>query len=188
MIVTRRRRKVLPWQRILWTLAALAVAAAALLLWPPSHDWIFRGPLPQAARVRTLNRRLAVATARLARRDKQISSLQTQINQIEQQLARANGAGLRKPVPFARPQVATAFGSTSGSNLAASATPDMRRTGEYWAAMDPGAAAKIVQRLPVEYVARVFAVMPSDAVGAILEDLPPAFAAGLTQERPTLRR
>ncbi len=188
MIVTRRRRKALPWQRVLWTLTVLAVVAAALLLWTPSHDWIFRGPLPQAARIRTLNRRLAVAAARLARRDKQIASLQTQMNQIDQQLARANGAALRKSVPLARPQVATAFGSTSGSSLAASATPDMRRTGEYWAAMDPGAAAKIVQRLPVEYVARVFAVMPSDAVGAILEDLPAAFAADLTQERPTLRR
>ena len=53
--------------------------------------------------------------------------------------------------------------------------------------MEPDNAAKVVQRLPVPYVARVLAQMSPDAVGAILDAVPATFAAQLTQENPQLK-
>ncbi|MDQ2992636.1 MAG: hypothetical protein M3R30_07465 [Candidatus Eremiobacteraeota bacterium] len=54
--------------------------------------------------------------------------------------------------------------------------------------MDPENAVKVVQKLPVSYVAHILALMSPDAVGPILDALPPAYAASLTQEHPELRR
>jgi hypothetical protein len=90
-------------------------------------------------------------------------------------------------------RVAPGFGSGSnvvlaGSDLSANATPDMKRTADYWAAMDPENAAKVVVRLPTPYVARILALMPPEAAGTILDNLPPSFAAKLTQEKPELKR
>jgi flagellar motility protein MotE (MotC chaperone) len=47
--------------------------------------------------------------------------------------------------------------------------------------MDPDRAAAIVQKLPEQYVAQVFAVMPSDQVGEIMNVLPPQVSARLAQ-------
>jgi flagellar motility protein MotE (MotC chaperone) len=54
--------------------------------------------------------------------------------------------------------------------------------------MEPDNAAKVIQKLPVPYVARVFSQMSPDAVGAILDALPSTYAAELTQENPELKR
>jgi flagellar motility protein MotE (MotC chaperone) len=64
----------------------------------------------------------------------------------------------------------------------------MKRTADYWAAMDPENAAKVAQRLPTSYVARILALMPTEAAGTLLDNLPPTFAAKLTQEKPQLQR
>ena len=64
----------------------------------------------------------------------------------------------------------------------------MRRTAQVWANMDATNAAKVVQRLPIPYVARVLALMSPDDAGAILDAVPPAFAAQVTQENPQLKR
>jgi flagellar motility protein MotE (MotC chaperone) len=53
--------------------------------------------------------------------------------------------------------------------------------------MEPENAAKVVERLPVPYVAQVLALMSPDDAGAILDAVPPAFAAQLTQENPGLK-
>jgi len=54
--------------------------------------------------------------------------------------------------------------------------------------MDSESAAKVVQKLPDAYVARIFALMPPDTVGAILENSPSVYAAQLTQEHPELKQ
>jgi flagellar motility protein MotE (MotC chaperone) len=47
--------------------------------------------------------------------------------------------------------------------------------------MDPEKAAGLVQKLPTEYVARVFAQMSPDAVGPIMDALPPKTAAEIVE-------
>ncbi len=54
--------------------------------------------------------------------------------------------------------------------------------------MEPENAAKVVQKLPVVYVARVFALMSADSVSSILDALPSTYVAALTQEHPELKR
>ncbi len=53
--------------------------------------------------------------------------------------------------------------------------------------MQPENAAKVVQRLPIPYVAEVLALMSPDDAGSILDAVPPAFAAQVTQENPSLK-
>jgi flagellar motility protein MotE (MotC chaperone) len=208
VIVTRQRRKPFPWRRLAFCAGILAVAAFALA-WAPSRNFIANGPaapllrsaapvvngvaapLHFAAQDRTisdlngrtadLQKKLDDAGAQIAQRDKQISALQTQLNQTQQQLALKGAA----PVQPARATVAT---NSNGQDLSAGATPDMRRTAQIWASMDADAAAKVVQRLPTPYVARIFALMPADAVGQILESVPASYAAQLTKEHPELER
>lgn len=205
MIVTRQRRKPFPWKRVLLPLAAVALLAAALS-WTPSRTWIAAGPLAPAwkalapvwkpiaapfdvagqlhaissenATIASLQKQLADANAHAAAQDKQISALQTQLNDAQQQAALAHAAKPAAPQATAAP----------AGDLSTQATPDMQRTAAVWAAMDSDAAAKIVQKLPQDYVARVFALMSPDAVGAILENLPASYAARLTQEHPLIRR
>jgi flagellar motility protein MotE (MotC chaperone) len=50
--------------------------------------------------------------------------------------------------------------------------------------MDATQAAAIAQKLPVPYVAAVFAKMSADDAGPILAALPPAVAAKITQTTP----
>lgn len=200
MIVTRRRRKPFPWRRVLIPVAIVVVVVAALE-WAPSRNWIATGPLApvwkpvstpfdavgehgtidtQNRRIASLQQQLAQAQAAVTARDKQISGLQTQLNSAQVDAARAKSAHA--------PATASASPNPAFGDLSANATANMRRTAADWSAMDAESAAKVVQRLPVPYVVRIFALMSPDAVGAILENLPPAYAAQLTQERPELRR
>lgn len=204
MIVTRRRRKPFPWKRIAAPLLVIAVIVAAFV-WAPSRDWMAKGPLssvfravqpavatfnPQNAKIAALQKQLAADNTQIEGLDKQVSTLQTQLSAAQQNVAPA-------PAPAPQRRVASAQNTTSagapgltqsgGSDLAAQATPDMRRTASVWAAMDPEAAAKVVQRLPDYYVARIFAIMSPDSAGAILESLPPSDAARLTQDHPELQ-
>jgi flagellar motility protein MotE (MotC chaperone) len=209
VIVTRRRRKPFPWRRLILPVIAVGLVIFAFS-WTPSRTAITGGPLAPlwkststtfnsvaapfhfAAQNQLLtdrNRQIALLQSQIASlqaqgasKDKQISGLNDQISQLQTQEAnaRSNTSAL---VP------APAVSASSGAgDLASGATQDMRRTANYWASMDPENAAKVVQRLPVGYVARIFALMSSDAAGAILDALPPAYAAQLTQENPELKR
>lgn len=160
----------------------------------------------QNQKITDLNRQIASLQAQLTTakndsqsKDKKIAGLQTQLDQAQTQLASAagnsaqaatRGAALGKSTPRPGPSVPGLNSGTvalAGSDLSANATPDMKRTADYWAAMDPENAAKVAQRLPPSYVARILALMPTEAAGTILDNLPPTFAAKLTQERPDLK-
>jgi hypothetical protein len=215
MIVTRQRPKPRQVHKILLPIIALILLALVFIL-PPSRNLIMNGPLAPAWRVsgnflgtalkpfhfaalnnEITNRDRTIAQLRaqindqktqLTGRDKQISALQSQINQMTQQSVTDRA----KNVPKAAAAASDAGGApgaaqTSGSDLAANATPDMHRVATQWAAMDAESAAKVVQKLPVPYVARVLALMPADAAGQILGALPASYAAALTQEHPELR-
>ena len=127
-------------------------------------------------------------------KDKQISSQQTQISQLQTQAANASAV---KPAPQASAS-ASPFGasgtsgaggaSAAGSDLSSGATADMKRTAQYWANMEPENAAKVVQKLPVVYVARVFSQMAPDSASSIMDALPANYVAALTQEHPELKR
>lgn len=203
MIVTRQRRKPFPWARVLYPLG-LALIVAAALSWQPSRDWLLQGPLAgvyrplsapfdalaqqrvnadQVSQIAGLQKQIVAAQAQNLALNKHLSALQTQLSAAQQEAAMAGGQR-QAPAHAVAPAAAPVTAVDSATN----ATPEMRRTASEWAAMDPQAAAKVVQRLSVPYVARVFAVMPADAVGAILENVPPALAAQLTQEHPELRR
>jgi|SRR5579884_310947 len=199
MIVTRRRKKKFPWKRAFTILAVIGLIAGAF--WStPSRTWIAATPpaksivqlfdpvgkqqqiTAQSAQIASLQQRISSMQSQIADRDKQISQLQTQVNDAQQQAAVADAAPKSKPSP----QASNAPLVTS--DLSSQGTPDMRRTAQVWGAMDSEAAAKVVQRLPSDYVVRIFALMPPDSVGAILENLPASYAARLTQEHPELKR
>jgi flagellar motility protein MotE (MotC chaperone) len=199
MIVTRQRKKKFPWKRVLIVLVAIALVAGAFW-WTPSRNWIAATPpakpivqlfdpvgkqqqiQAQSAQIAELQRQLASVQSQIADRDKQISQLQTQVNDAQEQAAVASAAPKAKPAPQA------SGAPESANDLSAQGTSDMRRTAQVWGSMDSEAAAKVVQRLPVEYVVRIFALMSPDSVGAILENLPAPYAARLTQEHPELKR
>jgi flagellar motility protein MotE (MotC chaperone) len=199
MIVTRRRKKKFPWKRALIALVAIALVAG-VFWWTPSRTWIASTPPvkpvvqlfdpvgkqqqinAQDAQIAALRQQLASVQTQVTDRDKQISKLQTQVNDAQQQAVMANAA------PSARPSPQASGAPAMTSDLSAQGMPDMRRTAQVWGAMDSEAAAKIVQRLPADYVVRVFALMSPDSVGAILENLPSSYAARLTQEHPELKR
>ena len=215
MIVTRQRRKPFPVGRLVLPLVAI-LAIIGALIWPPSRAAITSGPLsplwqslgPRFAVVAapfhfaaqnqliarrnheivTLQAQLANAQRSLATAQKDAAALKARVTQLDAQVAQKSA---KVSTPSLRPAASPgAFGTSStasSSNLAASATPDDRRVAADWAAMDPSKAAKVVQRLPVPYDAKIFSLMSASDVGAILDALPPAFAARITQENPTLK-
>jgi flagellar motility protein MotE (MotC chaperone) len=150
--------------------------------------------------IAALQAQLATAKSEAQSKDKKIGDLQTQLDQVQTQLASAGsnasqaaarGSSIGQSSPRPGPSVPGLTSGTvalAGSDLSANATPDMKRTADYWAAMDPENAAKVAQRLPPAYVARILALMPTEAAGTILDNLPPTFAAKLTQEHPELKR
>jgi len=205
MIVTRRRKKPFPFKRLLLPLVAIAAVAFALW-WKPSRDAIANGPLApvwsrlaapfdmamkdkqigdDAATIAQLKQQLADAQTQGTAKDKKIAGMQKQIDDANVATVASRGGGAAS-VPGAGASSMPSAGSVA--DLAAAATADERRTAQNWAAMEPENAAKVVQKLPVSYVARVLAVMSPDAVGPILDALPAAYAAALTQEHPELRR
>lgn len=127
-------------------------------------------------------------------KDKRIAALQAQVGQLQAQVANTHTAASPTPArpnpnASAAPGAAAANGAVpAAGDLSTGATADMHRTAQYWASMEPENAAKLVQKLPVAYVARVMSLMSADAVGSILDALPAAYAAQLTQEHPELRR
>ncbi len=196
MIATRQRRKRFPWKRLTLPLLAAALAAAAFV-WPPSQNWIASQPIAAPLHFVIQNRTIANQNRQLGSADKQLADAKMQvvdrdrtILSLHAQLARAQREAAR-PEPKTAPRLPTAASNAPDAplaDLAGGATQDMRRTAQMWGAMDAETAAKVVQHLPLSYVARVFSVMSPDSAGAILENLPPAYAAALTQEHPELRR
>ena len=138
------------------------------------------------------------ATAKRASqaKDKRIADLQSSLTQLQAQAATARGSTPKSAPPsggvsngaVSGGMIGGASSGMTGGDLSAGATSDMHRTAQYWANMEPENAAKVVQRLPVAYVARVMSLMSADAAGSLLDALPAAYAAELTQEHPELRR
>lgn len=198
MIATRRRKTKFRFGRFVLPLVAIATLAAALL-WPPSHDVIANGPLKpvwtvvagvggvaakplsfasQQQQIADKNREMRQLNAKLEadrkaqdQKDQRITALQSQITQLQ-----AEPKATAAPLPQPRASV------TMGGSLVVSASSvpdDIKRTAAYWTSMDAEKAAAIAQRLPDDYVNRVFAQMAPDAVGDIMNGLPPKVAARL---------
>ncbi len=216
MIVTRRRRKPFPWKRFILPVIAIALVAFAFV-WGPSRNVIAGGPMQPllqniGARFNTiaapfhfaaqnqviteknkqivqLQAQIADLQTQIAAKDKQLGSLNSQISELQTQAANSRGAAAApSAVPAANGAQADPLAQSGGGDLTSGATQDMRRTAQVWASMDPENAAKVVERLPIPYVARVLAVMSPDDAGAILDAVTPAFAAQVTQENPSLKR
>ena len=214
MIVTRRRRKPFPWRRLILPVVAIGLVAFAIA-WPPSRNVVTGGPLgplwqnlgtrfdtiaapfhfaaqnqlltDRNRQIEQLQAQVADLQSKSAAKDKQITALNAQIGQLQSQAASAAAAPAPSVGPATGSQAATSS-STTSTDAGSNATPQMRRTAQVWANMEPENAAKVVQRLPVPYVAQVLALMAPDDAGAILDAVPPAFAAQLTQENPGLKR
>jgi flagellar motility protein MotE (MotC chaperone) len=216
VIVTRRRRKPFPWKRFILPAIAIALVAFAFI-WEPSRSVITGGPMQPlvqniGARFNAIaapfhfaaqnqvitdkNKQIVQLQAQIAglqtqssAKDKEIGSLNAQIGQLQTQAANSRGAAAAPTVPVAANAAqANPLAQSSGGDLTSGATQDMRRTAQVWANMEPENAAKVIQRLPIPYVARVLALMSPDDAGAILDAVPPAFAANVTQENPALKR
>ncbi len=218
MIVTRRRRKPFPWKRLALPVVAIALVAFALSWTPsrnaigngpaaplwratgatlggiaaPFHFTAQNQELGNRAKeIAQLQSQVADMQAKDQAKDKKVADLQGQIATLQSQAAAARGTVA--PHSAQAPSTNDAFASNMnapvrGGDLSAGATPDMHRTAEYWASMEPENAAKVVQKLPTVYVARIFALMSSDAVGSVMDALPPSYVAQLTQEHPELKR
>jgi flagellar motility protein MotE (MotC chaperone) len=218
VIVTRRRRKPFPWKRLILPVIAIGLVVFAFLWGPsrnvitggPLQPLVqnigdrfsaIAAPFHFAAQNQVITDRnkqiaqeasqIADLQTQMAAKDKQISSLNSQISQLQTQAANARGA---VAAPSAAPAAAAAGAgnplaqTSGGGDLLAGATQDMRRTAQVWANMEPENAAKVIQRLPIPYVARVLALMSPDDAGAILDAAPAAFVAQVTQENPSIKR
>jgi hypothetical protein len=194
MIVTRRRPKRRNYGKIILPVLALAGA----LYWPPSHNVIVNGPLKpvwgvlgaaggqaakpltfaaQQQRIADQNRKLRddAALRESDRKDKeakdaQIAALRTQVVQLQSS---------EKATPLPAPVVKPTAAADLGLGAANPVPDDIRRTAAYWSSMDAEKAAAIAEKLPDDYVNRVFAQMSPDSVGDIMDALPPATAARL---------
>jgi len=216
VIITRQRRKPFPWRRLILPIIAIGLVVFAFV-WGPSRNVITSGPaaplwnvigstfdkvavpfhfaaqnqkLTDANKqIVTLNGKLSDLQGQMVVRDKQITDLNSQVAQLQSQAAstRASAAPAASAAPGS---AAAAAGASPGAanDLTTGATPDMRRTAQDWANMEPDNLAKVLPKLPVTYVARILALMSPDTVGPILDALPPAYVATLTQENPGLKR
>jgi hypothetical protein len=197
MIVTRRRPKRRNYGKIILPVLAL-LALAGALYWPPSHNVIVNGPLKpvwgvlgaaggqaakpltfaaQQQRIADQNRKLRddAALRESDRKDKeakdaQIAALRTQVVQLQSS---------EKATPLPAPVVKPTAAADLGLGAANPVPDDIRRTAAYWSSMDAEKAAAIAEKLPDDYVNRVFAQMSPDSVGDIMDALPPATAARL---------
>ncbi len=142
-----------------------------------------------------LEKQISDLQSQTAAKEKKIGDLSGQVQQLQLQ-----AASPKAPAPQASAAVAQADASnpsvsgsiasqiSTGSDLSQGATPDMHRTAAYWGNMEPENAAKLIQRLPIPYVAHILALMSADNVGAILDALPANYAAKLTQDHPELKK
>lgn len=143
--------------------------------------------------IAALQVQVSVAKGDSQSKDKKIADLQKQLDDAQTQLASATGNTAQASARGATlgrssPRPGPTNVALTGPDLSTNVSPDMKRTADYWAAMDPENAAKVAQRLPPSYVAHVLALMPTEAAGTILDNLPPTFAAKLTQEHPELKQ
>jgi len=204
MIVTRQRKKKKNSLPILLPIAAIAMLAIALT-WPPSRNFITNGPLKPVANVfdavwgtvsrplsfayqqqeitddnvqiKQLNDRLEADRKAAADKDTQVQLLQKQIAAAANQPEPSPSAAMAAPAGGPAAGGAVAAAGTGGAAAAPPVSDDIRRAAQEWAAMDPEKAAALVQKLPTTYVASVFAQMSADAVGPIMDALPPKVAA-----------
>lgn len=206
MIVTRQRKKKKSLLPLLLPLAAIALLAFALV-WPPSRNFIVNGPLKPVAtlignvwapvskpltfayqqqKIRDENVRIAQLNEKLETERKTKEAKDAQVQALQHQISAA-AAAARAATPAPAPSVkAVAKAADSGIPGAGAATPDpgveaMKRTAAAWSAMDPAAAAAVAQKLPDDYVAKVFALMTPDTVGPVMEALPAKVAARIIQ-------
>lgn len=139
-----------------------------------------------------LQKQITALQSQVTTKDNKIKDLNGQVQQLQLQVANPKASPSSAPAARsnANPQPGdlSAQPANAGSDLTQGATPDMKRTASYWANMEPENAAKVIQKLPVPYVARVLALMPPDSVAAVLDALPPAYAAKLTQDHPELKK
>lgn len=131
--------------------------------------------------------------SKLADNQQKIKDLTAQVQTLQTNAANASSAASSSTAPATSasgaPVASGSTGALSGANdLSQGATPDMRRTALVWANMEPENAAKVVQKLPIPYVARILALMSPDTVGALLDALPADYAAKLTQDHPELKK
>ena len=205
MIVTRRRERKLNLRPLLLPVIAIAALAVALI-WPPSHKVIVDGPLApvwsnlaQLGRpfafayqnqviadrnreIKSLNDRLEGDRKTVAERDSKIGALQDTLKRVQ------NAPSAATPAPTiakaARTTGAAAASTLGGGTSQTVPQPDdVGRVAAYWGGMEADKAAAIVQRLPEDYVVRVFNKMSPDQVGEILAALPAAVAARLSADR-----
>lgn len=175
----------------LWRAAGAGVGTVTAPMHFAAQNQIISDRNKQIAQLQT---QVADAQAKDQAKDKKLSDLQSQVATLQAQAASERGAAAVKPAQGAATSDTTfardgsASSSQSGSDLSTGATADMRRTAQFWANMEPENAAKVVQHLPVVYVAHVFALMPADAAGSIMDALPATYVAALTQEHPELKR
>ncbi|MFN2462048.1 MAG: magnesium transporter MgtE N-terminal domain-containing protein [Candidatus Velthaea sp.] len=100
---------------------------------------------------------------------------ETRIAELQSAVARLQAEP--KPAP---PAAAPRARASTAPGAAHDAADALKRTAAYWASMDAEKAAAVAQRLPDEYVNRVFAQMAPDAVADIMNALPAKVAAHLT--------
>lgn len=201
MIVTRQRPKKKNRLPILLPIAAILMLVVALS-WPPSRRVITSGPFRPITRVvlalweqvsrpltfsyqqqqitdrniqiKQLNDQLEAIRKTASEQDQQVQALQKQIAASNAQPPPVTPT----PAPVARPSAA------GGLQLAAPVSPEvqaLKQTGEEWSAMDPEKAAALISTLPDDYVVKVFAQMPPDDVGDIMDNLSPNVAARIVQ-------
>ena len=141
-----------------------------------------------------LQKQIADLQSQSATKDKKIGDLGGQVQQLQLQAANPKVSAAPKAsasdaqAEASNASSAVASQASAGSDLSQGATPDMRRTATYWGNMEPENAAKLIQRLPIPYVAHILALMAPDNVGAILDALPAGYAAQLTQDHPELKK
>lgn len=214
MIVTRQRKKPFPWRRLILPVVAIGLVIFAFA-WPPSRNVITAGPMgplwstvgngynnvaapfnyaAELKKETALRQQLVQANQKadtlqkqIDEKDKKITDLNNTVQQLQVKSANAPATNAT-PSVGASPQGGITGSQASGaSDLTQGATPDMRRTASVWANMEPENAAKVIQKLPIPYVARILALMAPDTVGSILDALPAAYAAKLTQDHPELK-
>jgi hypothetical protein len=202
MIVTRRRPKRRNYGKFILPVVAL-LALAGALYWPPSHNVIFNGPLKpvwnvlgavggQAAKPLTFaaqqqqiadqNRKLRddAALREADRKDKEAKD--AQIAALRSQVVQLQSSDKATPAPAAPVAKPTAAAADLGVGGAAAVPDDIRRTAAYWSSMDAEKAAAIAEKLPDDYVNRVFAQMSPDSVADIMDALPTKVAARLAAD------
>jgi len=205
MIVTRRRDRKANFRPLLLPVIAI-IALAVALVWPPSHKIIVDGPLApfwsataQLGRpfsfayqnqvivdrnreIKRLNDQLELNRKTVADRDAKIGTLQDTLKRIQNAPSPATPAPALAKTAANRAAGATGITSATGTQTAPQ-PDDIGRVASYWGGMEADKAAAIVQRLPDDYVVRIFQKMSPDQVGEILAALPASVAARLSSDR-----